>query len=564
MVSGYGVTAERQALPTVEGKTRGDRRAEVELLEAFGSGGTSLLQFCENRGMPESTMRYWLSRKESTDAPRGWVELVESPEGLDVLKQIVTAATFVITQELGGGYRAVSKFLDLSGLSRVVAAGHGTQYEAVKAMEEAIVEFGKDERARLGGQMAPKSITVAEDETFHGAQPCLVAIEPVSNFILLEEYAKDRRAETWNKAMSLALEGLPVEVFQSTGDEAKALLKHARESLDAHHSPDLFHPQQDISRATSLPLERQIKATAEAADDAQRHHDALLEEAETYEAQREGPGRPRDYASRIQEAKDEVEEATMRLDDAKARRRRVREAARAISATYHPFVLETGEQRDAVRAETELETQFALIEEAADEAGLSAKCHKLLKKAHRLVPKMVATIALIHTLIRAKVEALGLPENAEQVVLERLVPAFYLQEAAKKASTAEDRSELRSRAALLRASCYRADEPLARLDDDERSTVDEVALECARLFQRSSSCVEGRNGVLALRRHSLHRLTPRKLAALTVVHNYATTRPDGTTAAERFFGRRPRDLFAYLLDRLAPPARPAAKRITVH
>lgn len=567
MDTGYEVNPEIQELTPTRGTQRGDRRAEVELLEALRrsrhTGDSSLLQFCANHDVPESTMRYWVSRKESTNGPRGWVELVESPEGLAVLNQIVTAATFVISQELGGGYRAVSKFLELSGLSQVAAAGHGTQYEAVKAMEEAIVEFGKEERARLGDQMAPKSITVAEDETFHGSRPCLVAIEPVSNFIVLEEYADDRRAKTWDEAMSSALEGLPVDVFQSTGDEAKALLKHARESLDAHHSPDLFHPQQDISRATSLPLQRQLKAALDAADEAQQCYDAVVEEAIVYEEERTGPGRPRDYTSRIQEAKDEVERSRVLVEEAEARRCRVREAARAISTAYHPFDLETGEQRDAARAEAELEAQFATIEEAADEAELSFKCRKLLKKAHRIVPQMVATIALIHTLIRAKVEALGLPEDAEQIVLEQLVPALYLGEAAKKASTAEQRSNLRSRVTLLGARRDRADDPLTRLDDGEFSTVHEVALECAQLFQRSSSCVEGRNGVLALRRHSLHQLTPRKLAALTVVHNYGTTRADGTTAAGRFFGRRPRDLFAYLLERLPPPARPAARRVTV-
>lgn len=568
MFSGYEVAIERQESAPVEGARRGDRRREVELLEAFRqkrrSGDGNLLEFCESHGIPESTMRHWVSRQERTDGPVRWVEFVESTDGVAVVHQIVTAATYVITQKLGGGYRNVSEFLDLSGLSKVVAAGYGTQYENSKAMEEAIVDFGKEERARLGAQMAPKAITLVEDETFHGSRPCLVAIEPVSNFIVVEEYAKDRRAGTWNEAVSSALEGLAVEVFQSTSDEAKALLQHTHESLNAHHSPDLFHPQQDISRATSLPLKRQIKAAADAVDDAQQGYDALVEEAEAYEAQRAGPGRPRDYASRIQKAKDELEQSRVRAEEAEVRRLRVREAARAISDAYHPFDLESGEQRDATRVEAELQAQFAIIEQAADEAALSVKCRKLLQKARRVVPQMVATIALIHTLIHAKVEALGLAEEIDRVLLDGLVPAHYLDEVARKAATAERRSDIRSRAAELRASCDRADNPLVRLDDSERSFIAEVALDCAQLFQRSSSCGEGRNGVLALRRHSLHELRPRKLAALTVVHNYGTTRADGTTAAGRFFGRQPRDLFAYLLERLPPPARPAARRFTVH
>jgi hypothetical protein len=38
------------------------------------------------------------------------------------------------------------------------------------------------------------------------------------------------------------------------------------------------------------------------------------------------------------------------------------------------------------------------------------------------------------------------------------------------------------------------------------------------------------------------------------MHNFLLTRPDGTTAAERFFGQKPRSMFAAILDsvELAP------------
>ncbi len=66
--------------------------------------------------------------------------------------------------------------------------------------------------------------------------------------------------------------------------------------------------------------------------------------------------------------------------------------------------------------------------------------------------------------------------------------------------------------------------------------LEQLAVEWANLFQRSSSCVEGRNGQLSLCHHSLHRLRPKRLAALTVLANYFHRRRDGSTAAERFFG----------------------------
>jgi hypothetical protein len=87
----------------------------------------------------------------------------------------------------------------------------------------------------------------------------------------------------------------------------------------------------------------------------------------------------------------------------------------------------------------------------------------------------------------------------------------------------------------------------------------------AEVFQRSSSNVEGRNGYLSLRNHELRGLDiPRKRACLTAVHNFLLTRPDGTTAAERFFGQKPRSMFAAILEAVEiPPAPLSPPRRTV-
>ena len=83
------------------------------------------------------------------------------------------------------------------------------------------------------------------------------------------------------------------------------------------------------------------------------------------------------------------------------------------------------------------------------------------------------------------------------------------------------------------------------------------------VFQRSSSCVEGRNGQLALKHHASRKMSARKLAASTVIHNYFITRQDGTTAAERLFEQPPDDLFEWLLEHTDYPPLPAQKRSKV-
>jgi hypothetical protein len=77
-----------------------------------------------------------------------------------------------------------------------------------------------------------------------------VGLDPVSDYIFFEQYAPDRTAATWTHRIKTALDGLAVEVIQGTSDEAKGLIRHVREAFEAHHSPDLFHVQRELSKAT--------------------------------------------------------------------------------------------------------------------------------------------------------------------------------------------------------------------------------------------------------------------------------------------------------------------------
>lgn len=106
-------------------------------------------------------------------------------------------------------------------------------------------------------------------------------MEPASNFILLERYVERRDAQTWNTALEEAMEGLPVQVMQSTSDEGKALLRHALD-LEAHHSPDLFHPQHDLSKATALALAGRVRRAAEDHEKAVRDRERLIAKREAY------------------------------------------------------------------------------------------------------------------------------------------------------------------------------------------------------------------------------------------------------------------------------------------
>lgn len=480
-------------------------------------------QLAKQLDVPRATLQHWLVRKKDIGADPDLVAFFESPVGLAFLHRLVLAAHMVITLVGPGSIRLVCLFLELTGLSHFVAASYRPHWQVAVAMEQAIDEFDQAEKERLGQNMGAKQITVCEDETFH-PEPCLVAIEPVSNFILLEQYAEDRKADTWTETLAEATKGLPIEVIQSTSDEGRGLLHHVKKDLGLHHSPDLFHVQHELVKGTSGALASKVRQATK-----------TVEKAPTPAAQQA-------------------------LERANQQQQRVQQRIRDISAAYHPYDLQTGAVRSAETVSQSLEQHFTEIETVAKEAGLSESCLDRIKKAKRVVVEMVATVAFFYLTLKAKVEALSLAPEVEQAVYDNLVPALYLYLVAQKTQDISQRRQLQTKADDLLAPLLFPDGPFGPLEPKEKTTIEKVAQECAGLFQRSSSCVEGRNGQLALHHHSLHRLSDRKLKALTGVHNYFIKRADDTTAAERFFGSKPQDLFEWLLDRVEIPGRPAQKR----
>jgi hypothetical protein len=479
--------------------------------------------------------------------------------GIAFLHRLIVAMHFVITMCGSGSVRTVCTLLELSGLDQFVASSYGSQRGVTVEMEEAIGDYGKAETKRLGKEMLAKKITVCQDETFH-PEVCLVAIEPVSNYIVLEAYAPDRKAETWSISMEASLNGLPVEIIQGTSDEAKALCHHIKNDLGAHQSPDIFHVQHTICKAMTAPLARQIRTAEKEVEAAKKKVEKEQASQAKYLNRTQKPvGRPPEFEKRIATAQAEEHQKQAQLDSAIERKSQATASIRGISECYHPYDLETGAPRDAESVAKSLATHFDTLETIAAEASLSERSVKNIRKARRVVTKMVATITFFCSTVQAKVQALSLSPEQEEALYQELIPAIYLQLVAGKASTADDRHTLFQRSQQLLEPLL-LNGPFASMDSDEKHMVESVATECAQLFQRSSSCTEGRNGQLALRHHSLHRISPRKLAALTTVHNFFIQRPDGSTPAQRFFEDDHLDLFEYLLDHVDLPARPAKKR----
>ena len=158
--------------------------------------------------------------------------------------------------------------------------------------------------------------------------------------------------------------------------------------------------------------------------------------------------------------------------------------------------------------------------------------------------------------MRQHVRQLDLTQPESYAVHAHLLPSYYLERVAATRPMREG-TPLRALAERIRTPRCVPGGALSALPPGEQDRLKHKAATLAEVLQRSSSNVEGRNGYLSLRNHALRGLDhPRKRVCLTTVHNFLLTRPDGTTAAERFFGQKPRAMFTVILGTVAIPPAP--------
>ena len=541
-------------------KQHWDRIRRAELLEQYGTlqaQGLSQRQAAKTLDVPRTTLQAWRAWQERLDACPQVVEFFESVPGLAFLHRLVLAF-HVVCVEIGAcGIRLVCLWLEMTGLNRFVGASFGTQQHINRAVEDAMVAYAGEETGRLARGMPSKDITVTQDETFTGGL-CLVASEPVSNYILLEHTAEARDQDTWNDLMAQALAPLKCNVIQSTSDEAPGLLAYVEHHLGVHHSPDLFHVQHELSKAVAAPLAAKQRAADKTMTAAAEMLNRVQEppQSDNTQSGRRGPGRPPKVPRNLEQAEQAVEAARQACQRLTQAREQVAQSIRSIGHAYHFVDLERGVRRNGKLIASDIHHHIDTIRSIAHQEGLSQPCLERIEKAQRVVPKMQATIEFVSRYVRQQVRQLALTQPESYAMHAQLIPSYYLDRVAATKPSREGQV-LQERAARIRTPLFEPGGVLSAWNPLEQGWLKQEAAKLADVFQRSSSNVEGRNGYLSFRNHELRGLDrPRKRACLTAVHNFLLTRPDGTTAAERFFEQKPRSMFAAILNFVELPPAP--------
>jgi hypothetical protein len=542
-----------QDMPQINhsGQPRWDRFERADLLEqyrALRAQGLSERQAAKELKVPRTTLQAWHLWHDTLDMCSHVAAFFQSGPGLAFLHRIVIAFHLVCVEVGACGIRLVCLFLHLTGLNRFVAASYGAQQQVNVHIEHAMMTYGHDETTRLANGMPPKDLTVTQDETFTGGL-CLITMDPESNFIILEQLAQARDQTTWDACMAPALAQLNCRVIQSTSDEAPGLLAYVEHYLEAHHSPDLFHVQHELVKAVSGPMATKERAARKAVTEAREQLERLQSDPQSVgdEPEKRHPGHgPKEPVS-LEQAEHTLEVARREHARLAQHREQVKASIRSIGHDYHFVDLERGVRRNGRLIAADIQGHIEQIRTVAQHEGLSQSCVERIEKAERLVPKMQATIEFVSRYVSQQVDQLDLTPPASFAMHAKLIPSYYLDRVAQTRSVS-DGEPLRELAERLRVPLFQPGGVLSTLSPEAQDQLHDEAQRLAGVFQRSSSNVEGRNGYLSLRSHQLRGLDlPRKRQCFTAIHNFFLTRPDGTTAAERFFGQKPRSMFATIL-----------------
>lgn len=226
-----------------------------------------------------------------------------------------------------------------------------------------------------------------------------------------------------------------------------------------NHSPDLFHVQQEVSKATSAPMRARIKSVQSLYEGATTELLEVLGQKKEAESLDTRPvGRPINYERRLVILAQAHQDCLEALSDAVRQQQSIRDANKGIADDYHPFDLSDGTVKTPERLRADLDARFEVIQSNADEADLSENSHKKINKARKVTDSMVATLIFFWTWVTTELSELKITNPCAKLLKEVLILIGYLELLIPKSRNAKGKE---ARQSILGIQ-------LKNLEDDEQ------------------------------------------------------------------------------------------------
>ena len=506
-----------------------------KIYSAIKAGGKqSIRQLARATALSKSSVHRYL-KACSKRALHPEAQFWETEAGQRWLGRLIYAVLYEFGIQGGAGGEKLSGFFKRIHLEKHIGVSPTALRRQLRQMEALLAEYQRlhEGQQRRGGQ--PREVVAGADETFFDEQMILVLMDLPSGYLLMEEMASDRGYETWWAKAQGRLEFLGMSVRHCVSDRAKALIKLALAGFECAAGADLFHGQYTISKWLGAALARR---SAQLSKPLQKAKERLA---------RMGQQRSVD-PKRIQEKEQQVEHYENQLQGVRSAQERYHNTLRGVSEAVHPFRLEDSAAQTAEQVERSLHEKAEQFKELAEQQSIGDS-RGALNTFKGQIKEIAHIVGAWWLWAIESIAGDELEPGMQDWVLYSLLPVLYWHQQMEKAQNRSLRRAYRKAWERALAACQA--HPLTpALTQDQIQHWESWARWIVSKFQRASSAVEGRNGWLSQMYHNGRGLTPQRLKALTVIHNFELRRSDGTTAAERLFETSFPDLFEWVLGRM--------------
>jgi len=499
----------------------------------------SLRKIAAATGIPKSSVhrhRQAIARRNQYLESSFW----ETPAGQQWLRLLVFGAIYLFGIKCGIGAETLSEFFYLLQLPTQVGVSPSSLRRIEINVREAILKYQQQQQLSLQSTQSLVEICAGADETTF-EQDVLVLMDLTSGYIFVEEVAQNRQYKTWIDKAQPALTQLGVRVKSLVSDRAPALIKLALEGFECPSIADLFHPMWDLSKSMGAALGRQLTQT-----------DKKLEQAQQQLAQLEslvGDSKPQ------QKSMEQLQGQYASLESGQQTYHRL---LQQLTLSVHPFAVSGSGFKTTIELQLELEQILFKLENLQQTHQL-LKTSSVLDKFQQQIPVLAVGVNTWWHWVQQSLHLEQLDAALTNWLLTQLLPVVYWQ-------LQLDKTKSPALKRIYQQASHSAHQALLHhtftttLTEPEFQYWQDWARLMASKFHRASSAVEGRNGYLSHRHHAARGFWANHLQVLTVIHNFDLKRSDGTTAAQRLFGRPFPDLFDWVMDQMGELPRPRVSK----
>lgn len=449
----------------------------------------------------------------------------ETTAGLKWLNLLVILTIFYFGIKSNVGARVISEFLYMLGVGLYIGVSSGSIKRTEQKMDGVIASFGIEQDLNFAELSKNIEIHAAGDETYFNRFNILVFMDLVSGFILKEEIKSDRKLNTWKNTVSDLINKF--KKFSCLISDGSNVLKGlSKKLLKCVHFSDLFHMQNYYSSVMRFQFHSKIKSI----------------DKKLLSCDKEGINQL-------------ITEKNVLLKGQHDFRQQLHD----VSVVVHPFSSKNSKVKDTLQTETELNNSYSILDKIKSECKLTDKKKKLTTFKNQ-IPFAAAQINEWWNWAKTSLLQFNVGAELQTWLLEYFLPVVYWKAQVHKCRNDSVKKTYNTVLGIAKEKLSQHPLTPRISESDEYSKWISWAKWITNQFQRTTSAVEGRNGVLALASHFCRGITEARLNSLTVIHNYFIKRNDNTTAAERLYKMKHHSLLEYVIENMEELPLPRSRK----